>query len=96
LFNYPQKKLESEDEMKCIGHNAWHNDSELTVHVLNYEPRVNWYDFQYNNSGTWISRLNKKIEIDNSSEYRFIINISKKSDIFLYSTVSVSICTWRK
>ncbi len=59
-----------------IGHNAWHNDSELTVHVLNYEPRVNWYDFQYNNSGTWISRLNKKIEIDNSSEYRFIINIS--------------------
>jgi len=59
-----------------VGHSAWHNDSILLVHIINYEPRINWYDFQYNNSGTWVSSLNQKIEIDNNSEYRFIFNIS--------------------
>ena len=64
------------DVVGGVGHSAWHNDSSLLVHIINFEPRVNWYDFQYNNSGTWISRLNQKIEVDNSSEYRFIINVS--------------------
>ncbi len=59
-----------------VGFSAWHNDSTLLVHLINYEPRINWYDFQYNNSGTWVSKLNQKIEVDNNSEYRFIINVS--------------------
>ena len=64
------------DVVGGVGFSAWHNDSTLLVHLINYEPRINWYDFQYNNSGTWVSKLNQKIEVDNSSEYRFIINIS--------------------
>ena len=55
---------------------AWYNNSTLSVHIIHTAPRINWYDFQYNDSGTWISRLNQKIEVDNDSEYRFIINIS--------------------
>jgi len=48
----------------------------LNVTVLQLQPRVNWYDFQYNNSGTWESKLNQQIDVDNSNEYRFIVNIS--------------------
>jgi hypothetical protein len=59
-----------------VGASDWHNTSSLSVYVYHYEPRITWYDIQYNDSGTWESRLNKKIIIDNSSEYRFIINIS--------------------
>ena len=55
---------------------AWYNNSSLSVHIVHSAPRINWYDFQYNDSGTWISKLNQKIEVDNDSEYRFIINIS--------------------
>lgn len=59
-----------------VGSSAWHNNSSLSVFVIHDEPRINWYDFQYNNSGTWVSRMNQKIEVDNESEYRFVINIS--------------------
>lgn len=55
---------------------AWHNNSSLSVHIIHSAPRINWYDFQYNDSGTWISKLNQQIEVDNDSEYRFIVNIS--------------------
>jgi hypothetical protein len=55
---------------------AWHNNSSLSVQIIHSAPRINWYDFQYNNSGTWVSRLNEKIVVDNNSEYRFIVNIS--------------------
>ena len=48
----------------------------LNVTVLQLQPRINWYDFQYNNSGTWQSKLNQQIDVDNSNEYRFIVNIS--------------------
>ena len=54
----------------------WDNSTTLNVTVLQDEPRVNWFDFQYNNSGTWVSRLNQQIDVDDSAEYRFIVNIS--------------------
>ncbi|MGF3585238.1 MAG: hypothetical protein ACQXXD_05940 [Thermoplasmatota archaeon] len=56
--------------------NAWYNSTKLRVSVLELAPRINWYDFQYNQSGTWVSKLNDQIDVDNISEYRFIINIS--------------------
>ncbi len=61
-----------------VGPNAWHNNSTLSVQIIHYNPRVNWYDFQYydNNTGTWISKMNDMINVDNESKYRFIINIS--------------------
>jgi hypothetical protein len=55
---------------------SWDNSTTLNVTVLENEPRINWYDFQYNNSGTWESKLNQQIDIDNTAEYRFKINIS--------------------
>ena len=55
---------------------SWHNDTTLNVTVLQLQPRINWYDFQLNQSGTWISRLNAQIDVNNSAEYRFIVNIS--------------------
>ncbi len=54
----------------------WHNTTTLNVTVLHFEPRILWYDFQYNQSGTWISRLNTQSDVNNSAEYRFIVNIS--------------------
>ncbi len=54
----------------------WHNSTTLNVTVLQIPPRINWYDFQYNQSGTWVTKLNKEIDVNNSAEYRFIINIS--------------------
>jgi len=55
---------------------SYYNETTLNVTVLEREPRVNWYDFQYNNSGTWESKLNQQIDVNNSAEYRFIVNIS--------------------
>ena len=55
---------------------SWDNTTTLNVTVLQLEPRVNWFDFQYNQSGTWVSRLNQQIDVNNSAEYRFIVNIS--------------------
>ena len=55
---------------------SWDNSTVLNVTVLEKEPRINWYDFQYNNTGTWQTALNQQIDIDNSREYRFIVNIS--------------------
>ena len=55
---------------------SWDNTTTLNVTVLQLQPRINWYDFQYNQSGTWVSRLNQQIDVNNSAEYRFIVNIS--------------------
>jgi len=55
---------------------SWHNETTLNVTVLQLQPRINWYDFQYNQSGTWVSRLNAQIDVNNSAEYRFIVNVS--------------------
>ena len=54
----------------------WHNSTTLNVTVLHFEPRILWYDFQYNQSGTWVSRLNAQSDVNDSAEYRFIVNIS--------------------
>lgn len=54
----------------------WHNTTTLNVTVLHFEPRILWYDFQYNDSGTWVSRLNAQSDVNDSAEYRFIVNIS--------------------
>ena len=54
----------------------WHNATTLNVTVLHFEPRILWYDFQYNQSGTWVSKLNAQIDVNSSAEYRFIFNIS--------------------
>ena len=55
---------------------AWYNSTTLNVTILHFEPVINWYDFQYNDSGTWVSKLNQQIDVDNTSEYRLIVNIS--------------------
>lgn len=55
---------------------SWDNTTTLNVTVLQIEPRINWFDFQYNQSGTWVSRLNQQIDVNNTAEYRFIANIS--------------------
>ena len=55
---------------------SWNNETTLNVTVLQLQPRINWYDFQYNNSGTWESKLNQQIDVNNSAEYRFIVNVS--------------------
>lgn len=54
----------------------WHNSTTLNVTVLHLEPRILFYDFQYNQSGTWVSRLNTQSDVNNSAEYRFVVNIS--------------------
>ena len=55
---------------------SWDNSTTLNVTVLQLQPRINWYDFQYNQSGTWVSKLNQQIDVNNSAQYRFIVNIS--------------------
>jgi hypothetical protein len=55
---------------------SWYNTTTLNVTVLYKEPRINWYDFQYNQSGTWVSKLNTQIDVNESAEYRFVVNIS--------------------
>jgi len=59
-----------------VGSRAIDSNSTLTVQIIHSAPRINWYGFQKNDSGTWVNKLNQQIEIDNDSEYRFIINIS--------------------
>jgi hypothetical protein len=54
----------------------WYNSTTLNVTILQIPPRINWYDIQYNQSGTWVSKLNGQIDVNDSAEYRFIVNIS--------------------
>ena len=56
--------------------NSYNNVTTLNLSVLRYIPRINWYDFMYNNSGTWESVLNTQMDIDGSNQYRFVVNIS--------------------
>ncbi|UCH71634.1 MAG: hypothetical protein JSW62_04345 [Thermoplasmatales archaeon] len=53
---------------------SWYNTTQLNVTVLQLEPRISWFDFQHNNSGTWESKLDEQIDVN--EEYRFIINVS--------------------
>jgi len=55
---------------------SWDNSTTLNVTVLQLQPRVNWYDFQFYNGTAWVSRLNQQIDVNNSLQYRFIVNIS--------------------
>ena len=55
---------------------SWYNETTLNVTVLQLQPRINWCGFQYNNSGTWEDRLNQQIDVNNTAQYRFIVNIS--------------------
>ena len=41
--------------------NHWDNSTSLNVTVFELNPRINWYDFQYNDSGTWVSKRNAQI-----------------------------------
>ena len=54
----------------------WHNGTTLNVTVLQLQPRINSYGFEYNQSGTWVDRLNAQIDVNNSAEYRFVVNVS--------------------
>lgn len=56
--------------------NTWYNSTTLNVSVLEIPPRINWYGFQYRQGSNWVSKLNDQIDVNNSAEYRFIINIS--------------------
>jgi hypothetical protein len=66
---------------------SWHNSTYLNVTIESKRPRINWYDFQKCentsfdgrsdiDSQPWGSRRNALTETDNSTWYRFIINIS--------------------
>jgi hypothetical protein len=70
----------------------WNNATTLNVTILYREPRINWYDFQYNQSGTWVSRLNMQSDVNNSAEYRFIVNIS--SDNGWANITYINITAW--
>lgn len=70
----------------------WYNATTLNVTILYREPRINWYDFQYNQSGTWVSRLNNQSDVNNSAEYRFIVNIS--SDVEWQNITYINITAW--
>jgi hypothetical protein len=70
----------------------WHNTTTLNVTVLHLEPRILWYDFQYNQGGTWVTKLNTQSDVNNTAEYRFIINIS--SDQGWDDIDFVNIYTW--
>ena len=67
-------------------------ETTLNVTVLHKEPRINWYDLQFNNSGTWESRLNQQIIVNNSAQYRFIVNIS--SDYGWENISYINITAW--
>jgi len=71
---------------------SWNNETQLNVSIIQLEPRINWYDFQYNNSGTWESKLNTQIDVNNSAEYRFVVNIS--SDYGWVNISYVNITAW--
>ncbi len=70
----------------------WNNETTLNVTILYREPRFNWYDFQYNQSGTWVSRLNTQSDVNNSAEYRFVVNIS--SDNGWKNITYINITAW--
>jgi hypothetical protein len=70
----------------------WNNATTLNVTILYREPRFNWYDFQYNQSGTWVSRLNTQSDVNDSAEYRFIVNIS--SDNGWDNITYINITAW--
>ena len=55
---------------------SWDNGTTLNVSVKGIYSRINWFDFQYNNSGTWESARNTMINVNNSAQYRFVVNIS--------------------
>ncbi len=52
------------------------NTTTLNVTVLEPAPRINWFDFQFYDGANWVSKRNAQIDVDNSNEYRFIVNIS--------------------
>jgi hypothetical protein len=54
----------------------WYNASTLNVTVLWKEPRINWYDFQYLQGTTWVSKRDAQIDVNDSAEYRFVVNVS--------------------
>jgi hypothetical protein len=70
----------------------WNNATTLNVTILYREPRFNWYDFQYNQSGTWVSRRDIQSDVNNSAEYRFIVNIS--SDNGWANITYINITAW--
>jgi hypothetical protein len=70
----PLVKISKADPGDII--DSWHNETTLNVTVLQLQPRINWYDLQLNQSGTWVSRLNAQIDVNNSAQYRFVVNIS--------------------
>jgi hypothetical protein len=70
----------------------WNNATTLNVTVLYREPRINWYDFQYNQGGTWVSRRNIQSDVNNSAEYRFIVNVS--SDNGWQNITYINISAW--
>jgi hypothetical protein len=70
----------------------WNNETTLNVTILYREPRINWYDFQYNQGGTWVSRRNLQSDVNDSAEYRFIVNIS--SDNGWKNITYINITAW--
>ena len=70
----------------------WNNETTLNVTVLYRQPRINWYDFQYNQGGTWISRLNTQSDVNGTAEYRFIVNIS--SDVGWENITYINVSAW--
>jgi len=70
----------------------WYNATTLNVTILYREPRINWYGFQYNQSGTWVSRLNTQSDVNASAEYRFVVNIS--SDNGWKNITYINITAW--
>ncbi len=70
----------------------WYNATTLNLTVLYHEPRINWYDFQYNQGGTWVSRRNVQSDVNNSARYRFIVNVS--SDYQWRNITYINITAW--
>jgi hypothetical protein len=70
----------------------WNNATTLNVTILYREPRINWYDFQYNQGGTWVSRRNIQSDVNNSARYRFVVNVS--SDNGWKNITYINISAW--
>jgi len=71
---------------------SWNNETTLNVTILYREPRFNFYDFQYNQGGSWVSRRNMQSDVNNSAEYRFVVNIS--SDNGWANITYINITAW--
>ena len=71
---------------------SYYNSTTLNVTVLENEPRVLWFDFQYNNSGTWESKKDAQIDVNESAEYRFIVNVS--TDLEWANITYVNVTAW--